>query len=54
MDILISFSGPATSKAYFSVQFYIEGLLGRQVDQVNEKALRPEVHHYMEQEAVFV
>lgn len=54
VDILVSFDGPATSKAYFGVQFYIEDLLGRQVDLVTEKALRPEIRPYVEQEAVYV
>ena len=29
IDILVRFDGPATSKSYFGVQFYIEDLLGR-------------------------
>ena len=40
VDKLVSFDGPATSKMYFGVQFYIEDLLGRPVDLVTEKALR--------------
>ena len=40
VDILVSFDGPATSRTYFGVQFYIEDLLGRPVDLVTEKALR--------------
>ena len=47
-----SFDGPATSRTYFGVQFYIEDLLGRPVDLVTEKALRPEFRPYVEQEAV--
>ena len=50
VDILVRLDGPATSKAYFSVQFYLEDLLGRRVDLVTEKALRP----YIEREAVNV
>ena len=34
VDILVVFDGPATSKSYFGVQFYIEDLLGRPVDLV--------------------
>ena len=40
--------------AYFGVQFYIEDLQGCQVDLVTEKALRPELRPYVEQEAVYV
>ena len=54
VDILVSFSGPATSKAYFGVQFYIEDLLGRRVDLVTDKALRPEIRPFVEREAVDV
>lgn len=54
IDILIAFDGPATSKRYFGVQFYLEDLLGVPVDLVTEKALRPELRPYVEREAVHV
>ena len=54
IDILIAFDGPATSKRYFGVQFYLEDLLGCPVDLVTEKALRPELRPYIEREAVHV
>jgi hypothetical protein len=54
VDILIAFDGPATSKRYFGTQFYLEDLLGIPVDLVTEKALRPELRPYIEQEAVYV
>ena len=54
IDILIAFDGPATSKRYFGVQFYLEDLLGRPVDLVTEKALRPELRPYIEREAIHV
>ncbi len=54
IDILIAFDGPATSKRYFGAQFYLEDLLGNPVDLVTEKALRPELWPYIEQEAVYV
>jgi hypothetical protein len=54
VDILVDFDGPATSKRYFGVQFYLEDLLGRPVDLVTEKALRPELRPYIEQEKVNV
>ena len=41
IDILVAFDGPATSRSYFGVQFYLEDLLGRSVDLVTTKALRP-------------
>ena len=54
VDILIAFDGPATSKRYFGAQFYLEDLLGHPVDLVTEKALRPELRRYVEEEAVYV
>ena len=53
-DILVQFDGPATSKRYFGVQFYIEDLLGRPVDLVTDKALRAEIRPYVERESVNV
>lgn len=54
VDVLVSFDGPATSERYFGVQFYLEDLLGRPVDLVTEKALRPQLRPYIEREAVRV
>lgn len=54
VDVLVAFDGPATSKRYFGVQFYLEDLLGCPVDLVTEKALRPELRPYVEQEQVYV
>ncbi len=54
VDILVGFDGPATSKLYFGVQFYLEDLLGRRVDLVTTKALRPRFRPYVEREAVHV
>ena len=52
--ILVSFDGPATSERYFGVQFFLEDLLGRPVDLVTDKALRPELRPFIEREAVHV
>ena len=54
VDILVEFDGPATSARYFGVQFYLEDLLGRRVDLVTEKALRPELRPFIEREALHV
>ena len=54
IDILVAFDGPATSRSYFGVQFYLEDLLGRRVDLVTTKALRPRFRPYVEREAVHV
>lgn len=54
IDVLVAFDGPATSERYFGVQFYLEDLLGRPVDLVTEKALRPELRPHIEREAQHV
>lgn len=54
IDVLVSFDGPATSRRYFGVQFYLEDLLGCPVDLVTEKALRPELRPFIERERVNV
>ena len=54
IDILVTFDGPATSSRYFGLQFYLEDLLGAPVDLVTDKALRPELRPYVEQEAIHV
>ena len=54
IDILVAFDGPATSRSYFGVQSYLEDLLGRRVDLLTTKALRPRFRPYVEREAVHV
>ena len=54
VDILVMFDRPATSSSYFGVQFYIEDLLGRRVDLVTDRALRPEIRPYVERDALDV
>ena len=54
VDVLVRFDGPATSARYFGVQFYLEDLLGAPVDLVTDKALREELCHIVEREAVHV
>ena len=52
IDILVSYDEPATSKTYFEVQFYLEDLLGRQVELVIDKDLRKEFRPYVDREAI--
>ena len=54
IDLLVQFDGPATSKQYFGMQFYIEDLLGRRVDLVTERALRAELRPHVERDIVNV
>ena len=54
VDILVRYDGPATSRSYFGVQFYLEDVLDRKVDLVTHKALRSEFRPYVEREAIDV
>ena len=54
IDVLVTFNGAAASARYFGVQFYLEDLLGRPVDLVTDKALRPELRPYIERDALHV
>ena len=54
IDILVRFDGPATADVFFGTQFYLEDILGRRVDLVTDKALRPQFRPYVEREAVDV
>lgn len=54
VDVLVRFDGPATSKRYFGVQFYLEDLLHRPVDLVTEQALRERLRPYVERDAIQV
>ena len=54
IDVLVAFDGPATSRRYFGVQFYLEDLLDCPVDLVTEKALRAELRPYIEREQIDV
>jgi uncharacterized protein len=54
IDWLVAFDGPATPDRYFGVQFYLEDLLGRAVDLVTERALRPQLRPYVERDAITI
>ena len=54
VDILVSFTAPATAKQFFGVQFYLEDVLKHRVDLVSQKALRIELRPYVEQDAIHV
>lgn len=54
VDILVAFDGPATSKRYFGVQFFLEDLFGCPIDLVTEKALRPALRPHIERDRVNV
>jgi uncharacterized protein len=54
IDIVVEFDGPATSKHYFGVQFFLEDELGQSVDLITDKAMRAELRPFIEREAINV
>ncbi len=54
IDILVEFEGKATFDRYMELKFFLEDLLGRSVDLVTHKALRPILRPSVEREAVYV
>ncbi|MDP2824251.1 MAG: nucleotidyltransferase family protein [Sulfuritalea sp.] len=52
IDVIVGFDKPATLRGYFSVQHLLENCLGRDVDLVTEKALRPEMRKFVERDAI--
>lgn len=54
IDVLVAFDGPATSKRYFGVLFYLEDHLACSVDLVTNTAIREELRPHIEREAIHV
>ncbi len=54
VDILVEFEGRATFDRYMGLKFFLEDLLGRRVDLVTWKALKPRLRPYVNREAIYV
>ena len=54
IDLLVDFDGPATFKGYMGTRFFLEDLLGREVDLVMKGAMRPEIWPYVEKDLIHV
>ena len=54
VDILVEFEGRATFDRYMGLKFFLEDLLGRRVDLVTRKALKPRLRPLVEREAINV
>lgn len=54
VDILVEFQGPATFNGYMDLKFFLEDLLGRPVDLVTRKSIRPRLKARIESEAHYV
>lgn len=54
LDLLVEFEGRTTFDQYMELKFSLEELLGRRVDLVTRKALKPQLRSHVEAEAVHV
>jgi predicted nucleotidyltransferase len=54
VDILVEFAEPATFDGYMDLKFFLEDLLGRRVDLVTDKALKPALRSRIADELVDV
>lgn len=54
IDILVEFEGPATFDRYMDLKFTLEALLGRPVDLVTPRAIKPRLRPSVEKEAIRV
>jgi uncharacterized protein len=52
IDVLVEFTSDPTFSGYFDLKFFLEDLLGRRVDLVEESGLRKEIRPYVEQDAI--
>jgi predicted nucleotidyltransferase len=54
VDVLVAFKQKATFDLFMDLKFYLEELLGRGVDLVTDKAIRPQVRRAIDQEMINV
>jgi len=54
VDFLVEFQGRADFDRYMDLKFFLEDLLGRRVDLVTRKALKPRLRPSVDAEAVRV
>ena len=54
VDVLVEFDGPTTYDGYFKLQDYLQELLGRSVDLVTERGLKPRARRHVEKDLVRV
>jgi uncharacterized protein len=52
IDVLVEFEGAATYAAYFGLKDYLENLLGRPVDLVTDKSLKPRARRHVEKDVI--
>lgn len=54
IDVLVEFERAATYDGYFNLKEFLEQLLGRRVDLVTEKGLKPRARRHVEKDLIRV
>jgi len=54
IDVLVEFEQAATYDGYFDLKGFLEQLLGRRVDLVTEKGLKPRARRHVEKDMIRV
>jgi len=54
VDVLVEYEVPVTYDGYFKLQDYLQALLGRPVDLVIERGLKPRARRHVEKDLVRV
>lgn len=54
VDILVEFEGSVTFDRYMDLKFYLEDCLGKKVDLVSRRPLKPQIRETVEQELIRV
>jgi hypothetical protein len=54
VDVLVEFDAPATFDHYFNLKSYLEQLLGRRVDLVTDRGLKPRARRQVEKDLIRV
>lgn len=54
VDALVDFGGPATFDAYFGLQDYLQSLIGRRIDLVTTRGLKPRARQHVQRDLIDV
>lgn len=54
VDVLVDFGGPATFDAYCGLQDYLQLLIGRRVDLVTTRGLKPRARQHVQRDLIDV
>jgi uncharacterized protein len=54
IDLLVEFEDKITFDCYMDLKFYLEDSLGRAVDLVSAKMLKPQIREAVQEEAIYV